>query len=288
MSLNENRLEDFSGMIIVFEKTRNTEKRQEIPPFAVSPNMNQKIAFIDDERGVLESIRWVFKGEPYRIFTFQDPLEALEQIEKDGFAVVVADQVMPEMEGSLLLERVKKRDPRTECMIMTGHDHLVDDLKNTAGRVIIKPWDVEELKSIISKAVSRYEADNLDDGPAKKTILYVDNDDSIISVVERIMSRLGYAVVGTALCSDAIRMMQARPDRFDLVITDMKMPDMDGLELTAELMKIRPGIPVILCTGYSDLADDPAVKAAGIRAILPKPFGVGEISGLIREVLDGH
>jgi DNA-binding NtrC family response regulator len=250
--------------------------------------VSKKIAFIDDEKGVLESIKWVFKNEPYQIFTFLNPVEALEKIEQDEFAVVVADQVMPEMEGTSLLDRIKKRWPGTECIIMTAHDNLIDDLKKITDRVITKPWDVGELRSIIKKAVSIYEAGVLKTGAVsmvKKTILYVENDDFIIEVVDQIMRRLGYGVILTTRCSEAIRLMEARPDMCDLVITDMKMPDMNGLELSRKLTEIRPDIPIILCTGQTDLTLDSSMKAAGIRAILPKPFGVDDIAMVIRDVL---
>ena len=109
--------------------------------------MTQRIAFIDDEKAVLESLKWVFKGEPYELCTFQSPFDALERLEKGGFAVVVADQIMPEMEGVNLLHQIKRKWPKTECMLMTAFPDLIEAQK-TNNRVIEKPWDINELKAV--------------------------------------------------------------------------------------------------------------------------------------------
>lgn len=250
--------------------------------------MAQKIAFIDDEASVLESVKWVFKNEPYTLFTFRNPEEALEKIEEDEFAVVVTDQVMPIMEGSLLIEQIKKKRPRTECFIMTAHANI--DTGNIVDKKIIrKPWDVEELKSIIQNAVSLYESG--DQAPAepeagRTRILYVEDNEDLIDLMDKVLRRLGYFVVITSLCSEAVRLMQSQPDMFDLVITDMKMPDMDGLELSGKLRESRPDIPVILSTGQSDLVLSPEMKAVGIKAIMPKPFSVEDIARVIQQTLE--
>lgn len=251
--------------------------------------MSQKIAFIDDEKSVLESVRCLFKGEPYQLFTFLNPVKALSILENEEFALVVADQVMPEMEGSLLIKRVREKWPKTEYMIMTSHDHLVNDLKKITHQVIKKPWDNEDLKSVIQKAVSHYETvkqESFTSSVLKTTILYVENDEMIIDVVDKILRRLGYDVVITTRCSEAIRLVHSQPDLFDLIITDMNMPGMNGLELAVKLREIRPDVPVILCTGFGDSIMDSGEDVSGIRAVLPKPFGVNEVDRVIKDVLE--
>ena len=79
----------------------------------------------------------------------------------------------------------------------------------------------------------------------------------------------------------------ARPDSFDLVPTDMDMPDMTGEALTERLLAIRPDIPVIICTGSSEWISRDSIKEKGIRALIMKPFQPEGIAGKVREVLDG-
>ncbi|MBN2059624.1 MAG: response regulator, partial [Deltaproteobacteria bacterium] len=123
--------------------------------------MNRKIAFVDDEINVLESIRWMFKDNSYDINTFLNPFEFLEKFEEENFAVVVADQVMPGIEGIQLLQQVKDRRPSTVCIIMTAHANI-DIAINAMNqgnifRFITKPWDVMEMKAAVKNAIDRYE-----------------------------------------------------------------------------------------------------------------------------------
>ena len=74
---------------------------------------------------------------------------------------------------------------------------------------------------------------------------------------------------------------------FDLVITDMTMPDMTGDRLAAELGKIDSKVPIILCTGFSELISGEKAKTLGIKGFLMKPVGMKELSQMVRKVMDG-
>ena len=76
------------------------------------------------------------------------------------------------------------------------------------------------------------------------------------------------------------------PDKFDLVITDMTMPNMTGIQLSQKLLEIRPDIPIIICTGFSTKVDGEKATAAGIRGYVMKPVVMNEVAKKIREVLD--
>jgi len=76
------------------------------------------------------------------------------------------------------------------------------------------------------------------------------------------------------------------PEKFDIVITDMTMPNMTGVQLAQKLLEIRPDIPIIICTGFSTKIDDEKAKAAGIRGYITKPIVKSELAKKIREVLD--
>ena len=84
----------------------------------------------------------------------------------------------------------------------------------------------------------------------------------------------------------ALEVFQENPDKFDIVITDQTMPKMKGTELAKELMNIRPDVPIVLCTGYSETVNEESVKAIGIRELVMKPVNREEISQIIREILD--
>ena len=87
-------------------------------------------------------------------------------------------------------------------------------------------------------------------------------------------------------CREAFNLFSADPSQFDLVMTDQTMPNMTGERLGKEIMRIRPGIPVILCTGYADFISSEKAKEMGFRGFVMKPFTVREAAELIRGVLD--
>ena len=117
-------------------------------------------------------------------------------------------------------------------------------------------------------------------------ILIVDDDRPIVDVVTSILLSLGYQVTSTTSSLEALKRFEANPDTFDLVITDMTMPAMNGAELTQRLLKRRGDLPIILCTGFSELINEAEAKALGIRHYLMKPVLKSDLARIIREVLD--
>ena len=118
-------------------------------------------------------------------------------------------------------------------------------------------------------------------------ILLVDDEQAIVNMEKQTLESLGYEVVARTSSVDALELFQDDPDRFDLVITDMTMPKMSGDSLALEMMKIRPKMPIILCTGFSSRINEKRAAAMGIGAMLFKPLLRQELAEKIREVLDG-
>ncbi len=118
-------------------------------------------------------------------------------------------------------------------------------------------------------------------------ILIVDDEKAIIDITRRHLSTLGYTVTTMSGGREALSLFKANPAEFDLVITDMTMPQMTGDILARELMTIRPEIPVILCTGFSDKVNGETAKQIGIKALLIKPLLREEMANIVRRVLDG-
>jgi DNA-binding NtrC family response regulator len=120
----------------------------------------------------------------------------------------------------------------------------------------------------------------------KKRILLVDDEESVLSAEQQMLERyFDYKVTALTNSVEALEVFRARPYCFELVITDMIMPKMMGDILAKELIEIRPGIPVILCTGYSECIIKNRAEEMG-RAFLMKPFDLYEIGKTIRKVLN--
>jgi DNA-binding NtrC family response regulator len=115
-------------------------------------------------------------------------------------------------------------------------------------------------------------------------ILLIDDQSSVLDVEKKMIERLGYKVIGTTEAVAAIAIFQADPKAFDLVITDMTMPGMTGDTLAEKILEIRADIPIIICSGYSELISQDQATELGIREFLMKPVGIIEMSDKIRSV----
>jgi PAS domain S-box-containing protein len=117
-------------------------------------------------------------------------------------------------------------------------------------------------------------------------ILFIDDEEAITSIGEKILKSLGYSVFPMNNSRQALKEFQADPNRFDLVITDQTMPYLPGSELAKEMLRIRPDIPIILCTGHSSVIDRDIAKAIGIKSFVMKPISKKVLAKKVREVLD--
>jgi signal transduction histidine kinase/CheY-like chemotaxis protein len=117
-------------------------------------------------------------------------------------------------------------------------------------------------------------------------ILLVDDEIPIVKMGGKLFERLGYAVTSRTNSIEALELFRSKPDQFDLVFTDMTMPNMTGDKLALELMKVRPDIPVILFTGYSKQVSEKAALMMGIKALAYKPLVKWDIAKTVRKVLD--
>jgi len=121
----------------------------------------------------------------------------------------------------------------------------------------------------------------------KESILFVDDEKDIVRMGQQMLERLGYKVIARKGSIEALEAFRKQPDRFDLVITDQTMPNMTGDELAKELIQVKPGIPVILCTGFSEKITLEKAKNIGIQELLMKPIAIRDLAETIRWVLDG-
>jgi len=117
-------------------------------------------------------------------------------------------------------------------------------------------------------------------------ILLIDDEKMLVDVGKTMLERLGYVVTVRTSSLQALTLFQNHPAQFDAVITDQTMQGLTGMELAWKMLRIRPDLPIILCTGYSNLVDEEQAKHSGIKGFAMKPFTKQEIALLLRKVLD--
>lgn len=122
--------------------------------------MNNRVVFVDDEKGILDAITRAFRNESYKIYAFDDPATAIEEIHVIKPAVVVSDRMMPSMDGSEFLEKVRVRWPSIVRIMLTGHSDIDATInvinKGHIFRFINKPWNRTELKMSVKNGVDHF------------------------------------------------------------------------------------------------------------------------------------
>lgn len=118
-------------------------------------------------------------------------------------------------------------------------------------------------------------------------ILFVDDEQNLAAVTEKVLTRIGYTVTRFSKSDEALECFRCRPDDFDLVITDLAMPGMSGTDLAAALMQLRANIPILLISGFVDPVVQETAHFIGIREVLHKPLSIEALSEAVGRVLAG-
>jgi signal transduction histidine kinase/CheY-like chemotaxis protein len=117
-------------------------------------------------------------------------------------------------------------------------------------------------------------------------ILFVDDEEDLADMGKQILESLGYQVSARASSVEALELFKTRSDSFDLVITDMSMPNMNGADLARKILGIRPGIPIILCSGLGERIAEVEAQALGVSAFVAKPILNADLAKIVRKMLD--
>ncbi len=131
--------------------------------------------------------------------------------------------------------------------------------------------------------------DSIAKGPypgGTEKILIVDDENVIVKMEKQMLESLGYQVQSFSSSQEAWQVFQETPEKFNLIITDMTMPDITGAELSQRVCAIRHDIPIILCTGFSELIDQKKATTLGIKKFLMKPVLKRDLAVAVRQVLD--
>jgi PAS domain S-box-containing protein len=122
----------------------------------------------------------------------------------------------------------------------------------------------------------------------KEHILVVDDDDSLVEMLNTMLKRLNYVVTPISNSERALKIFRKAPKSFDAIISDQTMPGMTGVQFSKKILNIRPNIPILLCTGYSETINRKKAKQLGIKGFITKPFYNNEIAISIRDILNNN
>jgi two-component system, cell cycle sensor histidine kinase and response regulator CckA len=120
---------------------------------------------------------------------------------------------------------------------------------------------------------------------ASARILYLDDEEPLVFIVKRMLERLGHQVAGFTAADAALAAFTAEPDSFHLVLSDMGMPGMNGVDFAAAVLQVRPGALVVIVSGYMDPKDMERAKACGVRECIRKPNTIDEMKEMVAMLL---
>jgi CheY-like chemotaxis protein len=118
-----------------------------------------------------------------------------------------------------------------------------------------------------------------------QSVLYVDDEESLVYLVTRVLERLGYYVTGFTDAGQALARFRANPDAYQVVVTDLAMPGMSGVEFAEQVLKVRPQLPVVMTSGYVRPKDRERVLRTGVRDLLLKPNTVEELGDVLHRLM---
>ncbi len=120
---------------------------------------------------------------------------------------------------------------------------------------------------------------------ARGRVLLVEDEETLLRSFQMILERLGYQVVTARDGAEALEMFRLLPDGFDAVVTDQTMPRLTGFQLSEQIARLRPEMPIVLCTGFSETVDAAWARGSRARAFLSKPFTSREVAAVLERIL---
>ena len=235
-----------------------------------------KILVVDDNEEFCRNMADILELKDYEVVTAYDGFEALELVKQNGFGLVLMDVKMPVMNGVETFKKVKEVAPATPVIMITAfavEDLIREALREGAFGALKKPLDFEHLFTLIERA-----------SPNGKLILVADDDENLCANMKDVLSNKGYRV--SVAYDGNMAVEKARKNNFDIVLIDLKLPALNGLETYLSIRDFRPNVVAIMITGYSQEMSKLVQQALqkNAYACLEKPIDMDELFSLLGQI----
>jgi len=236
------------------------------------------ILIVDDNVSQCKTMSFVLERKGYIVALANDGPEALEKVEDKPFDIILMDIKMPLMDGVETYRRIKKIRPEAVVIMMTAYaveDLVQQALEEGAYGIVYKPLDIERVIAIIKEARTAREG---------ALVLVVDDDPGTCITLRNILARKSYEVGVAHTGEEAIAMAQEAA--YDIILVDVKLPTINGLETYLAIREINPQVVAIMITGYRQEVADLVEEALRNHAYtcLYKPLDMEELLGLVDEI----
>ena len=243
-------------------------------------NVPRKILVVDDDQHLLELLIDTLTAIGYESVGVSDGLKALERLKKQKFDLVISDIRMPGLDGIGLLRKIRRYYPDLPVLFITGVDMPEIIGKASPDGLLAKPFRISHIEEMIENSLS---GEDEVAARAIRKVMVVDDDDTFRDMLSDALRYHDYIPFAVAGGQEALRELEN--GSIDAVITDIKMPGMDGIELLRTIKDLYPDLPVILTTAFfapSELEDTLGDKEAD--GFLEKPFRVEKVMELLERI----
>jgi two-component system response regulator HydG len=234
-----------------------------------------KILVVDDDVGILDTLSDILSDMGYDVAVANSGIQGIKQVIACPYDLILMDIKMPSMNGVTAYKAMKKLRPDAAVIMMTAYsvESLIDEALNEgAYGIMYKPIDIAKVVTVIQRLKE------------SMGILIVDDDFSTCVTMMDVLHEKGYTAITARNGEEAINLV--RDSDFDLIFVDVKMPDMNGLEVFLAIQRMKPTIKVIMMTGYRCEVQDLVTHAIEHQAYacIYKPFEVETVLTIIDDV----
>ena len=245
----------------------------------------KSVLIVDDDRIIREELHKEMKRQYFRPLMAADGTEALERFRQEEVDIVLLDVKLPDMDGLEVLKRMKEERPGSEVIVITGlgsQEIAIRSLRAGAIDYIEKPINMDELSAALGRAQEKLEERN--EIFYKNRLLLIDDEKDIAEFLKRVLEKEGYEVLVAYNGHDGLRLIETK--KIDVLITDIKMQDMDGIEVLHRAKQLYRDIEGIVITGFKD--QDLAIRSlrAGAVDYITKPVNLDEILLSIQRAIE--
>ncbi len=235
-----------------------------------------KILVVDDNEAFCQNVSDIMELKGYEVVTAYDGFKALGLVKQNGFDLILMDIIMPVMDGVKTFRKVKEIAPSTPVIMVTAYaveDLIRKALRQGAFGVLKKPLDFDKLFKLINNAM-----------PNGALVLMVDDDENLCANMKDVLSDKGYRVCVAYDGNAAIE--KAQRNDFDIILIDLKLNALNGLETYLAIRDFRPNVVAIIITGYRQEMRELAQQALQKRAYacLEKPINMDELVSLLERI----
>ncbi len=237
------------------------------------------ILVVDDDANLRELLTETLQAIGYQTTSATDGEEALREIRKNSFDLIITDVKMPIMDGISLLNTIKQQQPDLPVLFITGVTEPEAIGQGSPDGFLAKPFRISHIEELIENVISG-KTEKVE--RSIKNVLVVDDNMSFRMYLSDVLSKANY--LPTAVGSGRQAMQVLSDSNIDAVITDIKMPEMSGLTLLSLIKDSKPEIPVILMTGYGDIGQTSENSDYNPDGFLKKPCNIKTIIDLLDQL----